>query len=244
MPAQPTNDDAMHPASLRGGRQRRRSLDSLGTADGLSARTSVSSRSGISSATDTRYRLSMEIDFSPRSTSPMNLPDRPARSASRPWLRPRCLRRARTRCPKNFLTCWTARSLMVRSPPRAEPEPDAMGRSAADCTATYDACQSTAAGVIGQDGRRLVPPPPPRQARAEPLDGRRLLGRDERRDTVPATYLKIAHAQHPLAQREPERRQGDAEEGLEVGGGHRLSPPAFGAGWSMPSHVEPPIRSH
>ena len=51
------------------------SASSLGTADGLSARTAVSSRSGISSATDTRYRLSMEIDFSPRSTSPMNFPE-------------------------------------------------------------------------------------------------------------------------------------------------------------------------
>ena len=58
----------------------------------------------------------MEIDFSPRSTSPTNLPDRPARSPSRPWLRPRYLRRARTRCPKNFLTYCTARSLMVRFP--------------------------------------------------------------------------------------------------------------------------------
>jgi len=39
------------------------SVSSLGTADGLSARTSVSSRRAISSAIDTRYRLSMEIDF-------------------------------------------------------------------------------------------------------------------------------------------------------------------------------------
>src|SRR5882724_5259573 len=139
------------------------SASSLGTADGLSARTSVSSRSGISSATDTRYRLSMEIDFSPRSTSPMNLPDRPARSPSRSWLSARCLRSARNRCPRNFRTCFTARSPMVRFASEAEPEPDAMGRSAADSTATYDACQCTAqvGGVIAQGRQLLVPPAPP-----------------------------------------------------------------------------------
>src|SRR4051812_14816495 len=92
------------------------SASSLGTADGLSARTSVSSRSGISSATETRYRLSMEMDFSPRSTSPMNLPERPERSPRRSWLSARCLRSARRRCPRNFLTCLTARSPMVVYP--------------------------------------------------------------------------------------------------------------------------------
>src|SRR5712691_1132844 len=50
------------------------SAASLGTTARRPGRTSVRWRSGTSSATDTRYRLSIEIDFSPRSTSPMNLP--------------------------------------------------------------------------------------------------------------------------------------------------------------------------
>src|SRR5688500_9331591 len=54
--------------------------------------------------------------FSPRSTSAMNLPERPERSPSRSWLSARCLRRARSRWPKNFLTCLTARSPMVVYP--------------------------------------------------------------------------------------------------------------------------------
>src|SRR3990167_3345376 len=51
------------------------------------------------------------MDFSPRSTSPMNFPERLARSPSRSWLRLRCLRSARRRWPKNFRTCLTARSV-------------------------------------------------------------------------------------------------------------------------------------
>ena len=76
--------------------------------------TSVRSRRGTSSATDTRYRLSIEIDFSPRSTSPMNFPLSPDPLPSRSWLSARCLRRARRRCPRNFPTCLTARSVTGR----------------------------------------------------------------------------------------------------------------------------------
>src|SRR5436190_4378883 len=43
----------------------------------------------------------------------MNFPESPARSPSRSWLSSRCLRRARRRCPRNFLTCLTARSVMA-----------------------------------------------------------------------------------------------------------------------------------
>src|SRR5437764_1339385 len=53
------------------------------------------------------------LAFSARSPSPMNFPEGPARSPSRSWLSSRCLRRARRRCPRNFLTCLTARSVMA-----------------------------------------------------------------------------------------------------------------------------------
>src|SRR5262245_15842871 len=92
------------------------SASSVGTVACLSP-TSVRSRSGTSRATETRYRLSIEIDFSPRSTSPMNLPLRPEPLPRRSWLSARCLRRARRRWPRNFLTCLTARSVTGRDPP-------------------------------------------------------------------------------------------------------------------------------
>src|SRR5213593_1617787 len=82
------------------------SASSLGTAAALSP-TSVRSRRGTSRAVATWYRLSSEIDFSPRSTSPMNFPLRPERSPSRSWLSNRCFLRERRRCPKNFLPCLT-----------------------------------------------------------------------------------------------------------------------------------------
>src|SRR5215472_11380748 len=52
---------------------------------------------------------------------------------------------------------------MVWFASESRPEPDAMGRSAADCTATYDACQihrAQVGRVIGQGRQRLVPCPP------------------------------------------------------------------------------------
>src|SRR3989454_4008082 len=86
------------------------SASSVGTVLLLSP-TSVRSRRGTSSATETRYRLSMEIDFSPRSTSPMNFPLSPDPLPRRSRLNASCLRRARNRCPRNFRTCLTARSV-------------------------------------------------------------------------------------------------------------------------------------
>jgi hypothetical protein len=59
-------------------------------------------------------RLSIEIDFSPRSTLADELPLSPDPLPSRSWLRARCLRRARRRWPRNFLTCLTARSVTGR----------------------------------------------------------------------------------------------------------------------------------
>jgi hypothetical protein len=50
---------------------------------------------GTARAIDTLYRLSIEIDFSPRSTSPTNLPLRDDCSLRRSWLKPRCLRCSR-----------------------------------------------------------------------------------------------------------------------------------------------------
>src|SRR5260370_12394031 len=52
------------------------------------------------------------MDLWPRWTSPMNFPERLARSPSRSWRSSRCWRSARRRCPRNFLTCLTARSVM------------------------------------------------------------------------------------------------------------------------------------
>src|SRR5215470_12495612 len=61
----------------------------------------------------------MEMDFSPRSTSPMNFPLSPEPLPSRSWLSARCLRSARRRCPRNLRTCLTARSVTRRAPPWA-----------------------------------------------------------------------------------------------------------------------------
>src|SRR6266851_1681885 len=93
-------------------RRLRDGVEQHGTTARRPGRTSVRWRSGTSSATDTRYRLSTEIDLSPRSTSPMNLPLTDERSPSCSWLRPRCFRSSRSRWPRNFRTWGTARSLM------------------------------------------------------------------------------------------------------------------------------------
>src|SRR5688500_8063087 len=51
------------------------------------------------------------MDFSPRSTSPMNFPDSAERSPSASWLQPRSFRRDRIFVPSALRTWFTRRSI-------------------------------------------------------------------------------------------------------------------------------------
>ena len=77
-----------------------------------------------------------------------------------------------------------------------------MGRSAADCSVTYDACQSIAqvGGVIGQDGQRLVPP-------ALPLHAHHDVAR-----TAPVVEAAVQELELRRARLEGEEVEGGAEQ--------------------------------
>src|SRR5438552_11678632 len=86
-----------------------RSTSSEGGVACSPTRTSTREGRGVCRATATAYRLSIEMLFWPRSTSPMNFPLRLESSPSLSWVSPRSLRRARKRCPMNFRMCRSAR---------------------------------------------------------------------------------------------------------------------------------------